>query len=141
MCSTTSPPINNDSKIELAPLSHEPTNNNILENHDYNDVKELNQTSKVSFETSSSLSYKDPLRHYHPSTAVIMAGYVRELSEEAIKAPLFRLSTFAFKTAQQGELFFQRAYHLPGDDHCKPGLVYSCLNNPNTGTNLLYHKL
>jgi Cys/Met metabolism PLP-dependent enzyme len=90
----------------------------------------LSTTTNVPFDNS----YKDPLRQFHPSTAVIIAGYRSDLSEEAIKAPLFRSSTFQFKNAQQGELFFQRAYNLPGNDHMKPGLVYSRLNNPNTGT-------
>eukprot|EP00977_Amphora_coffeiformis_P006216 scaffold1340_cov233-Amphora_coffeaeformis.AAC.7 len=76
--------------------------------------------------------YKDPRRELHPSTAVIMAGYRSELSESAIKAPVFRSSTFEFTSAAAGELFFQRAYNLPGDDGQKPGLIYSRLNNPNT---------
>lgn len=79
------------------------------------------------------MTYKDPLRKYHPSTAVIIAGYRSDLSEEAIKAPIFRSSTFEFHNAKEGELFFQRAYNLPGTDNKKPGLVYSRLNNPNTG--------
>jgi methionine-gamma-lyase len=77
-------------------------------------------------------SYKDPLRELHPSSAVIHAGYRSDLSERAIKPPVFRSSTFEFASAQEGELFFQRAYHLPGDDGKPPGLVYSRLNNPNT---------
>lgn len=79
-----------------------------------------------------SRSYKDPRRELHPSTAVIMAGYRSDLSESAIKAPLFRTSTFEFTSAAAGERFFQRAYHLAGDDGEKPGLIYSRLNNPNT---------
>lgn len=76
--------------------------------------------------------YKDPRRELHPSTAVIMAGYRSDLSESAIKPPVFRSSTFEFTSAAAGELFFQRAYNLPGDDGEKPGLIYSRLNNPNT---------
>lgn len=79
-----------------------------------------------------SRSYKDPRRELHPSTAVIMAGYRSDLSESAIKPPVFRSSTFEFTSAAAGELFFQRAYHLTGDDGEKPGLIYSRLNNPNT---------
>ena len=77
-------------------------------------------------------SYKDPLRELHPSSAVIKAGYHSDLSERAIKPPVFRSSTFEFATAEEGELFFQRAYGLSGDDGKSPGLVYSRLNNPNT---------
>ena len=54
------------------------------------------------------------------------------MSERAIKAPVFRSSTFEFANAREGELFFQRAYGLPGNDGKSPGLVYSRLNNPNT---------
>ena len=77
-------------------------------------------------------SYKDPLRELHPSTAVIRAGYRSDLSERAIKPPVFRSSTFEFANAQEGELFFQRAYGLQGDDGHSPGLIYSRVNNPNT---------
>jgi methionine-gamma-lyase len=76
--------------------------------------------------------YKDPLRDLHPSTAVIHAGYRARLSENAVKPPVFRTSTFEFSRATEGAKFFQRAYHLPGDDGQEPGLVYSRLNNPNT---------
>jgi methionine-gamma-lyase len=76
--------------------------------------------------------YKDPLRDFHPSTAVIHAGYRARLSENAVKPPVFRTSTFEFSRAIEGAKFFQRAYHLPGDDGQEPGLVYSRLNNPNT---------
>jgi hypothetical protein len=79
-------------------------------------------------------SYKDPLRHLHPSSAVIMAGYRSDLSEAAIKPPVFRSSTFEFRSAEEGEMYFRRAYGLPGSDGQSPGLVYSRLNNPNTGT-------
>jgi methionine-gamma-lyase len=76
--------------------------------------------------------YKDPLRDFHPSTAVIHAGYRARLSENAVKPPVFRTSTFEFSSATEGAQFFQRAYHLPGDDGQEPGLVYSRLNNPST---------
>jgi methionine-gamma-lyase len=49
-----------------------------------------------------------------------------------VKPPVFRTSTFEFSRATEGAKFFQRAYHLPGDDGQEPGLVYSRLNNPNT---------
>jgi methionine-gamma-lyase len=77
-------------------------------------------------------SYKDPLRELHPSSAVIYAGYHSHLSEQAIKPPVFKSSTFVFTSAEEGELFFKRAYGLDGNDGQAPGLVYSRLNNPNT---------
>jgi methionine-gamma-lyase len=76
--------------------------------------------------------YKDPLREFHPSTAVIHAGYRSRLSENAVKPPVFRTSTFEFSSATEGAKFFQRAYHLAGEDGQEPGLVYSRLNNPST---------
>ncbi len=75
--------------------------------------------------------YKNPLRQYHPATSVILAGYRAGLSEYSVKAPVFRTSTFEFHSSKEGELFFQRAYHLKGDDGKEPGLIYSRLNNPN----------
>jgi methionine-gamma-lyase len=82
-------------------------------------------------DTKSIEDYKNPLRHYHPATSVILAGYRSGLSEFSVKPPLFRTSTFEFPTAKDGEKFFQRAYHLKGDDGKDPGLIYSRLNNPN----------
>ena len=76
-------------------------------------------------------SYKDTRRELHPSTRAILSGYSSRLSEGAVKPPLFRTSTFEFSSAEEGRQFFQRAYHLPGDDGKEPGLIYSRLNNPN----------
>ncbi|MCS6837480.1 MAG: PLP-dependent aspartate aminotransferase family protein [Bdellovibrionaceae bacterium] len=81
--------------------------------------------------TKSIAEYKNPLRQYHPATSVILAGYRSGLSEFSVKPPLFRTSTFEFVTSREGEKFFQRAYHLKGDDGKEPGLIYSRLNNPN----------
>lgn len=82
-------------------------------------------------ETKAIEEYKNPLRQFHPATSVILAGYRSGLSEYAIKPPLFRTSTFEFPNSRAGEKFFQRAYHLKGDDGQEPGLIYSRLNNPN----------
>ena len=76
-------------------------------------------------------SYKDTRRELHPSTRAILSGYNSRLSEGAVKPPLFRTSTFEFASAEEGRQYFQRAYHLPGDDGEEPGLIYSRLNNPN----------
>lgn len=75
--------------------------------------------------------YKDPMRGLHPATAVIIAGYRSRLSEGAVTPPVFRTSTFEFPSAEEGAQFFQRAYHLKGDDGQPAGLVYTRLNNPN----------
>ena len=59
-------------------------------------------------------------------------GYKPELSEGAVKCPIFQTSTFVFKTAQEGKEFFELAYgkreKSPGEE---PGLIYSRLNNPD----------
>ncbi len=88
-------------------------------------------TKKVSM-AKKDRHYKDPLRHYHPATSVILSGYRSGLSEYSIKAPIFKTSTFEFSSAEEGALFFKRAYRLPGSDGKEPGLVYSRLNNPNS---------
>ena len=81
---------------------------------------------------NSERDYKDPLRRYNPAISVILAGYRPRLSEYSVKVPLFRTCTFEFGSAEDGAKFFERAYHLPGDDGEDPELVYSRLNNPNT---------
>lgn len=59
-------------------------------------------------------------------------GYKPELSEGAIKPPIFQTSTFAFKTAEEGKAFFEVAYGLrekaAGEEL---GLIYSRINNPD----------
>lgn len=59
-------------------------------------------------------------------------GYKPELSEGAVKCPIFQTSTFVFKTAKEGKEFFELAYgkreKSPGEE---PGLIYSRLNNPD----------
>lgn len=100
--------------------------------HDKKDAAASTSTKAAAKQKIESRSYKDPLRELHPSSAVIRAGYHSNLSERAIKPPVFRSSTFEFASAEEGELFFKRAYGLPGNDGVRPGLVYSRLNNPNT---------
>ncbi|HYD52378.1 MAG TPA: cystathionine gamma-synthase family protein [Gemmatimonadaceae bacterium] len=68
----------------------------------------------------------------HPETLMMSYGYRPELSEGAIKPPIFQSSTFVFRSAAEGKAFFQLAYGLrdqrPGEEI---GLIYSRLNNPN----------
>jgi len=67
-----------------------------------------------------------------PETQMMGYGYDPQLSEGALKPPIFLTSTFVFKTAQQGKDFFDfaagRREPLPGKTS---GLVYSRFNNPN----------
>jgi methionine-gamma-lyase len=59
-------------------------------------------------------------------------GYRPELSEGAVKPPVFLTSTFAFRSAEEGKAFFAEAYGLaPHDPKRSMGLIYSRVNNPD----------
>jgi methionine-gamma-lyase len=68
----------------------------------------------------------------HPESLMMSYGYKSELSEGAIKCPIFQTSTFTFKSAEEGKAFFEVAYGLrekkPNEEL---GLIYSRLNNPD----------
>ena len=51
-------------------------------------------------------------KHYKPESLMMSHGYKPELSEGAIKPPIFMTSTFVFKTAEEGKAFFEVAYGL-----------------------------
>jgi methionine-gamma-lyase len=69
----------------------------------------------------------------HPETLMLSYGYDPELSEGAVKPPVFLTSTFVFKNAEQGRDFFDytagRREPPRGTD---AGLVYSRFNHPNS---------
>lgn len=68
----------------------------------------------------------------HPESHMMTYGYKPELSEGAVKPPIFQTSTFAFKTAEEGKAFFELAYGLREKDQSEElGLIYSRINNPN----------
>ena len=59
-------------------------------------------------------------------------GYKPELSEGAIKCPIFQTSTFVFKNAKEGKAFFEVAYGLREKESTEEvGLIYSRINNPD----------
>lgn len=59
-------------------------------------------------------------------------GYKPELSEGAIKCPIFQTSTFVFKTAEEGKAFFEIAYGIREKTANEElGLIYSRINNPD----------
>ena len=59
-------------------------------------------------------------------------GYKPELSEGAIKCPIFQTSTFVFKSAEEGKAFFELAYGLRAPHEKEEmGLIYSRINNPD----------
>lgn len=67
-----------------------------------------------------------------PETQMMGYGYDSQLSEGALKPPIFLTSTFVFKTAEDGKAFFD---YTSGRREAPPGqasgLVYSRFNNPN----------
>lgn len=71
-------------------------------------------------------------RKMHPESLMMSHGYKPELSEGAIKCPIFQTSTFVFRTAEEGKAFFEVAYGIreKGEQE-ELGLIYSRLNNPD----------
>lgn len=67
-----------------------------------------------------------------PESLMMSFGYRPELSEGALKCPIFQTSTFVFRSAEEGKAFFEVAYGLreqgPNEEL---GLIYSRLNNPD----------
>jgi len=69
---------------------------------------------------------------FSPESLMMSHGYNHELSEGAVKCPIFQTSTFAFKSAEEGKAFFEIAYGLRDKGPKEElGLIYSRINNPN----------
>jgi len=68
---------------------------------------------------------------FAPETQMMGYGYKPELSEGAVKCPIFQTSTFVFKSAEAGKAFFEMAYGKPGHEGEEMGLIYSRINNPD----------
>lgn len=72
-------------------------------------------------------------RKVSPATLMMGFGYDPQLSEGALKPPIFHTSTFAFESAAAGKRYFEvltgrRSSEEEGD---AGGLVYSRFNGPN----------
>lgn len=68
----------------------------------------------------------------HPESHMMTYAYKPELSQGAIKPPLFMTSTFVFKTAEEGKAYFELAYGIrEHNENEELGLIYSRINNPN----------
>lgn len=69
---------------------------------------------------------------FSPESLMMSYGYKPELSEGAVKCPIFQTSTFVFKNAEEGKAFFEIAYGKrekgPNEEI---GLIYSRINNPD----------
>ena len=67
-----------------------------------------------------------------PESIMMSYGYDPELSEGALKSPIFQTSTFAFPNAEAGKAFFELALGLREKGPTEQlGLIYSRLNNPD----------
>jgi methionine-gamma-lyase len=68
-----------------------------------------------------------------PETLMLSYGFDPQLSEGAVKPPVFLTSTFVFRSAEEGQDFFDyvsgRRTPPAGDE---AGLVYSRFNHPNS---------
>jgi methionine-gamma-lyase len=72
-------------------------------------------------------------RRNKPQTEIFSRGYDPQRSEGAAIPPVFRTSTFIFKTAAEGKRAFEIAYGLaPLRQGESPALIYTRVNNPNT---------
>ena len=69
----------------------------------------------------------------HPETLMLSYGFDPQLSEGAVKPPVFLTSTFVFKSAEEGRDFFD---YVSGRKQppagTGAGLVYSRFNHPNS---------
>ena len=71
--------------------------------------------------------------HVKPQTDIFSKGYDPQRSEGAATPPVFRTSTFIFKTAAEGKRAFEIAYGLDTMKQGEsPALIYTRVNNPNS---------
>jgi len=67
-----------------------------------------------------------------PESLMMSYGYDPQLSEGALKCPIFQTSTFVFRSAEEGKAYFELAYgkkEITEDQNI--GLIYSRINNPD----------
>ena len=69
----------------------------------------------------------------HPETLMLNYGYDPQLSEGAVKSPVFLTSTFVFRTAEDGQDYFDFVSgRREPPEGMGAGLVYSRFNHPNS---------
>lgn len=69
----------------------------------------------------------------HPETLMLGYGFDPQLSEGAVKPPVFLTSTFVFKSAEEGRDFFDyTSGRKEPPSGTASGLVYSRFNHPNS---------
>ncbi len=80
-------------------------------------------------------SYKTRIGNHvlHPETQMLNYGFDPQLSEGAVKPPVFLTSTFVFRNAEEGRDFFDYASgRKQPPEGMGSGLVYSRFNHPNS---------
>lgn len=74
----------------------------------------------------------DKKHQFKPESLMMSYGYNPELSEGAVKCPVFQTSTFEYRSAEEAKAFFEIAYGLRDKGPKEElGLIYSRINNPN----------
>jgi len=69
---------------------------------------------------------------FKPESLMMSYGFKPELSQGAVKSPIFQTSTFVFESAEEGKAFFEVAYGLREKEQSEElGLIYSRINNPD----------
>src|ERR671910_3389540 len=69
----------------------------------------------------------------HPETLMLSFGFDPQLSEGAVKPPVFLTSTFVFRSAEEGRDFFDFVSgRKEPPSGTGAGLVYSRFNHPNS---------
>jgi methionine-gamma-lyase len=67
-----------------------------------------------------------------PETLMLGFGFDPDLSEGAVKTPIFLTSTFAYKTCDEGKLLFDyMSGRTASPEGADAGLIYTRFNNPN----------
>src|SRR6185369_14130077 len=71
-------------------------------------------------------------RELSPETLMMNYGYDPALSEGSVKPPVFLTSTFAFRSAEEGQAYFDVVAGRKEVPEGGAGLVYSRFNHPNS---------
>src|SRR6476661_10862528 len=67
-----------------------------------------------------------------PETMMLGYGYDPALSEGSVKPPVFLTSTFVFRSAEEGQAYFDVVAGRKEAPEGGAGLVYSRFNHPNS---------
>ena len=96
----------------------------------FSNVTKVIVRESISYQLSFKFKYMAQ-SNFSPETQMLGYGYKPELSEGAVKCPIFQTSTFVFKSAEEGKAFFEMAHGKPGHEGEVMGLIYSRIDNPD----------